>query len=241
MSSTELEVKLEIGNGAVRRLRKKTALRDMTIGKPVQRKLRSIYYDTADHRLRSERASLRLRWDGDSWVQTLKYGTGLKNGLSSPKEIEEPVDGPQLDLKKIKDRKVRPWLKKIVAKAPLEPVFETDVNRDIHLLSCSGVGTAELAIDKGKVSNDTRSEGINEVEIELKSGLPHTLLTICERLFEGECVSPSASSKAERGYALLDARTSTAPAVRRIYVSQAGSRPRHVRGGGIQGHRRVGG
>ena len=212
MSSTELEVKLEIGTDAVRRLRKKSALRDMTIGEPVQRALRSIYYDTADHRLRSERASLRLRWDGQGWVQTLKYGTGLKNGLASPKEIEGPMDKPQIDLERIKDPKVGPWLKKLAAKAPLVPVFETDINRDIHMLKCSGIGTAELAIDKGKVRNDKRSEGINEVEIELKSGLPHTLLIISERLFDGECVSPSGASKAERGYALLGKRKPPATA-----------------------------
>ncbi|MDA4848460.1 CYTH and CHAD domain-containing protein [Hoeflea poritis] len=206
MSSTELEVKLEIGTDAVRRLREKSALRKMTIGKPVQRELRSIYFDTPDHSLRSERASLRLRWDGRGWIQTLKYGTGLKNGLASPQEIEGPVDKPQLDLERIKDPKVGPWLKKLAAKATLAPVFETDINRDIHMLKCSDIGTAELAIDKGKVRSGKKSEGINEVEIELKSGLAHTLLTISEKLFEGECVSPSGASKAERGYALLGKR-----------------------------------
>ncbi|WP_419909090.1 CHAD domain-containing protein [Hoeflea sp.] len=220
MSSTELEVKFEIGTDAVRRLRNKSALRDMTIGKPVQRELRSIYFDTSDHRLRSERASLRLRWDGDGWIQTFKYGTGLKNGLSSPKEIEEPVDNAQLDLERIKDRTLKPWLKKLVSKSPLVPVFETDINRDIHLLSCSGVGTAELAIDKGKVKNDGKSEGINEVEIELKSGLPHTLLTISETLFDGECVSPSGSSKAERGYALLGRAKASAPASKAVPLNR---------------------
>ncbi|MEX3010808.1 CHAD domain-containing protein [Hoeflea sp. TYP-13] len=202
MSSTELEVKLEIGTDVVRRLPGKTALRQMSLGQPARKELQSIYYDTADHRLHRENASLRLRWDGRRWIQTLKFGTAVAHGLSNPIEIEHVVDEPELDLDRIDDPELTPWLMKIVSAGPLLPVFETNINREIHMLSCDDVGTVELAIDNGEVRNPEKSEAINEVELELKSGLPHALLTVSEKLFDGDKIAASGASKAERGYAL---------------------------------------
>ncbi|MCY6379464.1 CYTH and CHAD domain-containing protein [Hoeflea prorocentri] len=208
MSNPELEVKLEVGTDVLRRLPGKAALKELTLGKPASRRLRSIYYDTADHRLQKAKASLRLRWDGKAWIQTLKCGTGLKNGLSNPVEIEHPVDRQQLDLTKISDPKIIPWLKDLVSGQTLEPVFETQIDRDTLLLNCDGIGTAELALDNGKVETTGRSQDFSEVELELMSGLPHTLLSISEKIFDGERIDPSTSSKAGRGYALCEPCTS---------------------------------
>ncbi len=202
MSTTELEVKLELGKETVRRLPKKSALQHMTLGKPAQKKLQSTYYDTAAHRLRDEAASLRIRWDGKNWIQTLKYGNRIEHGVSNPVEIERILDEPKLELDRIDDPKIKPWLSGILAEGPLEPVFETDIDRNIHLLRCDDIGTVELAIDKGAVKNPSDSATINEVELELKSGLPFALLTVSELLFEGERITASTASKSERGYAL---------------------------------------
>ena len=51
------------------------ALGDLAAGEPVTRNVRSIYFDTPDHRLRALGISLRLRSDGQSWLQTVKVGT----------------------------------------------------------------------------------------------------------------------------------------------------------------------
>lgn len=202
MSSPELEVKLEVGTDVLRRLLEKAALKDMTLGEPATRQLRSVYYDTTDHRLRKAKASLRLRWDGEGWVQTLKCGTGLKNGLSNPIEIEHAVDEQKLDLAKISDPQIQPWLADLVSGELLQPLFETRIHRNTHMLSWEGIGTAELAVDSGKVEVGTRSQDFSEVELELKSGLSHTLLSVSEKIFEGERIEPSTTSKAGRGYAL---------------------------------------
>ncbi|MCP4316400.1 MAG: CYTH and CHAD domain-containing protein [Hyphomicrobiales bacterium] len=202
MSSTELEVKLEIGADIVRRLPDNSALRRMTLGHPAKKNLQSTYFDTADHRLRNEKASLRIRWDGKNWIQTLKCGTGVAHGVSNPVEIEILLEEPQLDLDRIDDPKISPWLSDILSDGPLIPVFETEINRDTHLLNCEGIGTVELAIDNGEVRNTQKSAIINEVELELKSGLPVALLSISELLFDDERITASSASKAERGYAL---------------------------------------
>ena len=202
MSTTELEVKLELDKESVSRLPEKEALRRMSLGHPARKKLQSTYYDTAAHRLRDEAASLRIRWDGRNWVQTLKYGTRVEHGVSNPVEIECVLQAPQLELDRIDDPDIKPWLSSVLSEGPLEPVFETDIDRDIHLLRCDDIGTVELAIDKGAVRNPEGSADINEVELELKSGLPFALLTVSELLFDGERITASTVSKAERGYAL---------------------------------------
>ncbi|MEM6462246.1 MAG: CHAD domain-containing protein [Pseudomonadota bacterium] len=202
MSTTELEVKLEIGSEGARRLPGKTALRAMRLGQPAQKILQSTYYDTPAHRLRDEAASLRVRWDGKDWVQTLKYGTKVEHGLSNPVEFECVLDGPELQVERINDPAVEQWLSDILSEGPLAPVFETEIDRHTHLLRCKDIGTVELAIDRGEVKDPRRSTAINEVELELKSGLPFALLTIAEQLFDGERISAATASKAERGYAL---------------------------------------
>ncbi len=203
MSKTELELKLEIGEDAIRKLAGNPALREMAIGKKTRRQLRSIYYDTSDLRLRRERTSLRVRWDGKKWVQTLKRGTSLEHGLSKPIEVEAVLDGPDLDITRIDDETLKPWLEELVSDTTLEPVFETRMKRDIRLLEVDDAGTVELAIDRGAVQNAERKQDFSEVELELKSGSPHTLLTVSEKLFDGERIIPSSRSKAERGYALV--------------------------------------
>ena len=203
MSNTELELKLEMGEEAIRKLPDKPALRDMATDENAKRELRSIYYDTPDLRLRRERTSLRVRWDGERWVQTLKRGARLEHGLSKPIEIEDVLDGPDLDISKINDEDLKPWLNELVSDQPLKPVFETNMHRDISLLTVYDSGTVELAIDRGAIQNADRKEDFSEVELELKSGRPHALLTASEKLFSDERITPSSSSKAQRGYALM--------------------------------------
>lgn len=203
MSSTELELKLEIGEDAIGKLVRNPALRKMATGQSVERELRSTYFDTPDLLLRRERTSLRVRWDGNKWVQTLKRGTRLEHGLSKPLEIEDDLEGPDLDVSKISDPDMQSWLLELVNGAPLEPVFETIMNREINLLKVKDAGTVELAIDRGAVQISDLKEDFNEVELELKSGKAHAILSASEKLFRSGLVTPSGRSKAERGYALV--------------------------------------
>src|SRR5262245_26209042 len=98
VSARELELKLELTPEELRRVGANPALDDLTVGKPVTRTLRSIYFDTPDHRLRAQGISLRLRAIGDQWVQTVKGAlgnkTGVRNGVSNPDELEVLVARP---------------------------------------------------------------------------------------------------------------------------------------------------
>lgn len=203
MSSTELELKLRIDAEAARRLRDKPALLKMARHQSSQSDLRSIYFDTADFRLRRKRASLRVRWDGRQWVQTLKRRTRLKHGLSNPVEVETVVADPIVDIAGIEDRTHRSWLKKTVSGCTLSPVFETNVRRSTTLVDVAGTGTVEVVIDNATVGNDDMSDDFSEVELELKAGTAHAILTTSEILFDQDSVAASQGSKAERGYALI--------------------------------------
>src|SRR5262245_66344885 len=98
VSSKELEFKLELTPEELQRVGAHPALEDLTVGKPVTRVLRSIYFDSPDHRLRAQGISLRLRAIGDQWVQTVKGGKGINNGVSNPDELEAVVAKPEPDL-----------------------------------------------------------------------------------------------------------------------------------------------
>ena len=73
-----------------------------------------IYFDTPDHRLRALGISLRLRSDGQSWLQTVKVGTDVHGGVSNPLEAEIAVARPEPDLGLIGNRKVRRKVEKAI-------------------------------------------------------------------------------------------------------------------------------
>jgi inorganic triphosphatase YgiF len=202
----ELELKLELTPEELRRLHSHPALGDLAVSDPVTRILRSIYYDTPDHRLKMLGISLRLRSDGEGWLQTVKSGTAVEAGVSSPLEIEAPTAGPEPDVGRIAHRKIRRKVEKAVERSILEPVFETVVRRTTRQLH-SGDGEIELALDEGIVRAGAAENPLCEAELELKSGAPECLLQTAARLFSAAPVRLAESSKAERGYSLALGRT----------------------------------
>jgi triphosphatase len=198
---SELELKLELTREELQRVGEHPALGTLGAGEPVTRTLRSIYFDTPDHRLRAKGISFRLRSDGDHWLQTVKAGTDVQNGVSSPIEIEVAVERPEPDLEVIDNRKIRRKVEKALEKSALGPVFETIVRRTTRQLHAAG-GEVELALDEGVVRASTGEDALCEAELELKSGNPDCLLTTAAKLFSTQPIRLAKTSKAERGYSL---------------------------------------
>ena len=91
----ELELKLELTPKELQRLGAHPTLEPLTVGHPVTRTLRSIYFDTPDHLLRAHGIALRLRsTDGGQWLQTIKVGNGV-DGLYDRKELESAISTPE--------------------------------------------------------------------------------------------------------------------------------------------------
>jgi inorganic triphosphatase YgiF len=202
VSGKEFELKLELTPQELQRVGAHPALEDLTVGKPVTRTLRSIYFDTPDHRLRARGISLRLRSIGDQWLQTIKSGTGVENGVSNADELETIVAQPEPDLGAIDDGKMRRAIQRAVKASTLEPQFETIVTRTTRKLH-SDKGDLELALDEGVVRAGDAEDQLCEAELELKAGSPECLLETATALFASESIRLAEASKAERGYNLV--------------------------------------
>ncbi|MEE9587944.1 MAG: CHAD domain-containing protein [Hyphomicrobiaceae bacterium] len=196
----EIELKLELTGEELERIRAKRILRELTVGRPVIRTLRSIYFDTPDHALRNARMSLRVRRVANSWLQTAKAETGVRFGLSKPIEVETYVSGPHPDLDIPAQQAVLGRIKALIGDQALMRVFETVVRRTTRQLHGRCGSRIEMALDHGTISANGNSSNICEVELELKSGETSALYDLVDELFSGESVRFSTSSKAERGY-----------------------------------------
>jgi triphosphatase len=201
LSGKELELKLDLTPQELQRVGANPVLEDLTVGKPVTRVLRSIYFDTPDHRLWARGMSLRLRAIDDQWVQTIKAGTRVKNGVSNPDELEAAVGRPEPDLSAIDDPRVRRTIERAVKASALEPQFETIITRTTRKLH-SDKGDLELALDEGVVRAGAAEDKLCEAELELKAGSPECLLETAAVLFSTEPIRLAEASKAERGYNL---------------------------------------
>ncbi len=202
VTNTELELKLELTPQQLQRVGVHPALELLMVGKPVTRTLRSIYFDTPDHRLRAQGISLRLRSIGDRWLQTIKAGRGLANGVSNPEEVETMIGNPEPDLGAIGDSRIRRTIQKALKTSTLEPQFETLVTRTTRKLH-SDKGDLELALDEGVVRAGEAEDKLCEAELELKAGSPECLLETATALFSSEAICLAEASKAERGYNLV--------------------------------------
>ncbi|MCZ4312013.1 CHAD domain-containing protein [Comamonadaceae bacterium G21597-S1] len=216
-TETELKLALPIDDPAdlVQRLSSTAVLRRR---KPLEQALHSIYFDTPGHDLRQAQAALRIRrvdsGAAPRWLQTLKTGAPGSSALSRRGEWEVPVDGPALEpgaLDAAAWSRIDPdgaWI------GALEPCFATTFTRTIWLLRRRDGSVIEVALDLGSVSHAGRSAPICELELERKAGPVSALFDVAQQIARSVAVLPSATSKAQRGYALaagtIDAPTKAA-------------------------------
>ena len=200
--STETELKLALDGVTAEQLQAQPEIRAHAVGTARERQLDNIYFDTARLLLHSRDVALRLRRDGDRWLQTVKTSGSASAGLHQRGEWETPVAGESLEL----DRFDHPQLKKLFEKPGLRealtPVFRTDFQRTTWDLEYSHGVRIEIALDLGLIQAGEHSEAISEVELELIAGKPEDLLKTGRALMETLPVRLLNASKAERGYRL---------------------------------------
>src|SRR5262245_10532946 len=197
----ELELKLELSRSDVERLGGELPQGEIGIGPPARKKLRSIYFDTPEHKLHAAGISLRLRRQNGGWLQTVKADQHVEGGVSNPVEFEAPVDREEPDLAKIADKRIKQAVKKAAKGTTLKPVFETVVQRTTRTIKAQG-SEMELAVDDGEVRAGDAVREVREAELELKAGDVEGLLLAAEQLLAGHELKLSTRSKADRGYRL---------------------------------------
>ena len=161
----------------------------------------STYYDTPDFALRARGVSLRVRKAGDNHIQTVK-SLAAAGGFAARSEWEWPIASDALDLDALARE---PEAARLVGVdlGRLGPVFTTDIERTLRVLTLDGKTTVETAIDVGEVRAGDRREPLSEVELELKGGPLAPLLRLAADLVREAGLRLGPDPKSERGYALL--------------------------------------
>ena len=201
---TEIELKLLIDSSNILQLLQHPLLNSACKSGPQRQKLHSIYFDTPKLELMRQQIALRLRQVGGHWIQTVKGGGKVEEGLHQRSEWEVPVTGGILDLDKLS---ASPWHSFFTPdiQSRLIPIFVTDFWRTIWLMELPNC-LIELALDEGEIQVKNKQVSICEVELELKSGAPESLFDLARELRKSIVLQPEDRSKADRGYMLYSAQ-----------------------------------
>jgi len=198
----EIELKLLIEPADAPRLRRFIAPAGWSRSAPSHRKLLSIYFDTEDFFLKQRGIDLRVRRDGNQWIQTVKGDGNVKAGLHSRTEIEMPVAFDHFDFTKIDAPALRQLFSLPELQGRIKALFTTEFRRTIWMLESAHDDHVEMALDQGEIRAGQSATAINEVELELKTGNPAALYEIALALVDRVPLKLENASKAQRGYAL---------------------------------------
>lgn len=200
----EIELKFQLPE-----TKKKSVLQFLNKQSAQKIRLQAKYYDTADRLLAKNYVAIRLRQEGDHWVQTFKAAT--KNHLQ---RIEEDIylgkceQEPELDLTLYKhNQTVQSVLRDVLGDSPTELLlqFQTDVQRTFHVFEF-GNSLIEVCLDDGEIRTPNNQAKICEVEFELKQGSPQDLITFADIWVKKYQLWLDVRSKAERGNLLAVAK-----------------------------------
>ncbi len=218
----ETELKFTLTGDALRAL--KSAKRQGKAGtaRAKHQRLVSIYYDTADRRLRAAGLSLRVREQGGRFEQTVKAGGG-DAGLVARPELTVPLRGREPDLAALTDGDLASLVISLVGVRPLEPVFRVDVRRTVREVETDD-SRIEIALDEGEISAGDRRAEVHEAEFELKAGDLRALFPVARAALAGTPVRLSRLSKADRGFRLLNGDDVPRPETAgRVEIAKGGS------------------
>ena len=206
----EIELKFQLPES-----KKKSVLQALKPKTAQKIRLQAKYYDTTEHLLAQNHMAIRLRQEGDHWVQTFKA-----SGKNHLERIEHEVHlgqcdiEPELNLELFSENKVvKDLLDQVLGEQQqLMLQFKTDVQRTFKIFSIDETDI-EVCLDDGIVSAAELSEKICEVEFELKQGSPEQLILFTQEWVKKYQLWLDVRSKAERGN-LLSIQQKASPAVK---------------------------
>jgi inorganic triphosphatase YgiF len=200
--STETELKLALEGVTAGQLQTQPEIMAHAVGTAREQQLDNIYFDTATLSLRRRDVALRLRRNGDRWLQTVKTSGSTSAGLHQRGEWETPVAGEALELDRFDHSRLKKLFEKPGLRRTLIPIFRTDFQRTTWDLQYPRGVRVEMALDLGQIQAGEHTETISEVELELIEGKPEDLLKTGRALAATLPVRLLNASKAERGYQL---------------------------------------
>lgn len=205
----ETELKLKLAASDVARMREHPLLADLATAEPREHDLTDTYFDTPSLDLWRAGLTLRVRRDGEAWIQTVKTAGGGSPVLHERGEWESRLAGEQPDpadlARQIKPQRLRDVLLDTGITGQLQPVFTNTTHRTTWDIALPGGQLVECALDSGSIdaNGSGRSAQIGELELELKRGNPSQLFELALQLHRDIPLEVANDSKAARGYALL--------------------------------------
>lgn len=196
---TEIEIKFFIAKDIQQPFY--NVLNSLEILSSGQAGLGNVYFDTPDLALRRLDMGLRIRRSDDFAEQTIKCRGQSVGGLHARPEYNEPIAG---ELPELSVFPAEIWPSLAVRdgiQANLVAQFRTDFQRHHWLIAYEGA-EIELAWDRGEIVGALGRTGIDELELELKSGEASALFALAEKLAALGGLRLGAQSKAQRGYRL---------------------------------------
>lgn len=213
----EVELKLLVDADRLADFNEAPAIVAHARNKGTRKRLKSVYYDTADHILRQNGLSLRVRQSGARFVQTVKAESGEDPLRRGEWEASVASLAPDVGLAMpFVPAKLRDDLRR----QPLIAVFTADIRRHQRLVDMAE-GTVEVAFDQGSLTAGERTLPVSEIEIELKQGSPSAIYALALDLAEHGPLRPSIRSKAARGFDLAVDAPPPAKTPRRLVVDPA--------------------
>ena len=168
----EAEIKLRISSETASAIKEHPLLKQRQIEGWRSGIIYNQYFDTPDKQLASEGVALRMRRDGDQYIQTLKYNADGLAGMSVRQEWDWYLKSPDLDISLL-DSSCWPKNLKNLDKSRLAPIFRTDFKRTRSLIRWQRDREnieVEAAIDEGSIETAEGSELICELELEVRKG-----------------------------------------------------------------------
>lgn len=195
----EIELKLALTPADFGMLKQHRTFAEL-LSSPVRvEKLVSVYFDTDQCDLRQNNVSLRVRREGQNFIQTIKACSSPTSTFERD-EWEQPLQDGQPELDTVMHTALGPVLTPQI-RAALRPIFETRVERTYYHLADSA-WRIEIAFDQGEIIAGNRSQPICEIELELKHGYRAALFELARMIVEVIPAQLTLTTKAERGYDL---------------------------------------
>ena len=207
---TEIEFKFLASSAVIRQIFDSAFLKPLSTGPRRVQSLVSTYYDTRALWFAGNGLSLRVRWDGEKWVQGLKARIEKRDGFFRRHEWEMQIPSPHPVAVGVAGKAAGITISpEIIAAA--EPLFETRFKRVNIAIEVQNPEEPNgdptriaMALDEGAIIAGQRTETISEVELELVSGPIEALAALAQRLSDSFDLRPGHLSKGKRGYRLAE-------------------------------------
>lgn len=193
---TEIELKFQVpeaSRGAV--------LRAVATKGAQRTRLQALYFDTPDRRLAAAGIAVRMRLEGDHWVQTAKAGDPhamVRHEHNVPVAAGLNGEPPALDLSRHDGTPAGTLVRRALREEAPVPLFRTDIERTHRVLRLKE-GRVELALDIGRITAEGREWPVHELEIELVDGDPRCVIQAASDWVGRHGLWLDVRSKAERG------------------------------------------